>query len=79
MPSTVLPAQPVYNLDQTHMRGLLVRPLGTSTHLEKPPRIFFLSGLLNEMVTIPAAANDIYRIYRPFVTSILTVFQDVRH
>ena len=51
-------AQPVYNLDQTQMRGLLVRPLGTSYHLEKPPRIFFLSGLPNEMVTIPAAANN---------------------
>jgi hypothetical protein len=27
----------VYNLDQTQMRGLLVRPLGMSSHLEKPP------------------------------------------
>ena len=50
-------AQPVYNLDQTQMRGLLVRPPGTSYHLEKPPRIFFPPGLPNEMVTIPAAAN----------------------
>eukprot|EP01047_Picozoa_sp_COSAG01_P115828 COSAG01_NODE_44490_length_408_cov_2.564263_1_plen_61_part_00 len=35
-----------------------MRPLGMSTHLEKPPRIFFPSGLLNEMVTIPMAANN---------------------
>jgi hypothetical protein len=47
-----------YNLDQTHMRGLLVRPIGTSNHLEKPPRIFFPPGLPNEMVTVYAAAND---------------------
>eukprot|EP01047_Picozoa_sp_COSAG01_P003116 COSAG01_NODE_90_length_27307_cov_734.166458_1_plen_165_part_10 len=40
------------------MRGLLVRPLGMSTHLEKLPRIFFPPGLPNEMVTIPAAANN---------------------
>jgi hypothetical protein len=53
-----VPAQPVYNLDQTQIRGLLVRPLGTSNHLEKPPRIFFPPGLPNEMVTIPAAANN---------------------
>jgi hypothetical protein len=40
------------------MRGLLVRPIGTSNHLEKPPRIFFPPGLPNEMVTVYAAAND---------------------
>jgi hypothetical protein len=40
------------------MRGLLVRPLEMSTHLDKPPRIFFPSGLLNEMATTPVAANN---------------------
>jgi hypothetical protein len=35
-----------------------VRPLETSYHLEKLPRIFLPPGLSNEMVTIPAAANN---------------------
>eukprot|EP01049_Picozoa_sp_SAG25_P022744 SAG25_NODE_9260_length_380_cov_1.459075_1_plen_83_part_00 len=29
-----------------------------STHLDEPPRIFFPSGLLNEMATTPAAAKN---------------------
>ena len=57
------------------MRGLLVRPLGMSTHLEKPPRFFFLSGLPNEMVTILAAANNaisyILRIHNVYFGSFL--------
>jgi hypothetical protein len=52
------------------MRGLLVRPLGMSTHLEKPPRIFFPSGLLNEMVTIPTAANNAI----PYISRIRNVY-----
>eukprot|EP01047_Picozoa_sp_COSAG01_P133411 COSAG01_NODE_63400_length_280_cov_0.574586_1_plen_34_part_01 len=34
-----------------------MRPLEMSTHLDEPPRIFFPSGLLNEMATTPVAAN----------------------
>jgi|EP01047_Picozoa_sp_COSAG01_P051838 hypothetical protein len=64
------------------MRGLLVFPLETSTHLDKPPRTFFPSVLLNKMATTPVAANNamsyISRIHM-YVTSILTVFRDVQH
>ena len=41
-----------------------------STHLEKPPRIFFPSGLLNEMVTIPTAANNAI----PYISRIRNVY-----
>ena len=52
------------------MRGLLVCPLEMSTHLDKPPRTFFLSGLLNEMVTIPTAANNAI----PYISRIRNVY-----